>query len=211
MAKKKPGRPRKPKDQRRSKNRTFRVRGQLDEFLVARADESGRSVSEEIEARLERSFYMDGLLNTFAGDAAPITNALATAVAASFLQDNLDRNNRYQVLQVATGYIIAAFGSSYCPRQDPATSSTIVPKVTEMLWPPRETTEYEVEGLRLAYKVLENLGSEVPQDQTEEIAQLLLEKAGGEPMDAAEVQKLMKRSVRSFAKAVKEDDKEKLK
>jgi hypothetical protein len=50
------GRPPKRKGERLSKNRTFRVRGLLDEQLIAAAAESGRSVSEEIEYRLERSF-----------------------------------------------------------------------------------------------------------------------------------------------------------
>ena len=40
----------------RSKSRTFRARGDLDEKLEAAATQSGRSVSEEIEYRLERSF-----------------------------------------------------------------------------------------------------------------------------------------------------------
>lgn len=40
----------------RSKSRTFRARGDLDDKLEAAAAQSGRSVSEEIEYRLERSF-----------------------------------------------------------------------------------------------------------------------------------------------------------
>jgi hypothetical protein len=40
----------------RAKSRTFRVHGDLDEKLEAAATQSGRSVSEEIEYRLERSF-----------------------------------------------------------------------------------------------------------------------------------------------------------
>ncbi|MBX9774170.1 MAG: hypothetical protein K2Y71_07120 [Xanthobacteraceae bacterium] len=39
-----------------NKNRTFRARGALDEKLEAAAKLSGRSVNEEIEYRLERSF-----------------------------------------------------------------------------------------------------------------------------------------------------------
>jgi hypothetical protein len=163
-AKRKPGRPPKPKAERRSKNRTFRVRGQLDEYLIARATESGRSVSEEIEARLERSFYMDGLLTTFSGDAAPLVNALSTAVAFSFLQ--YSPPDQYKILQVATGYIIAAFGGSRCPS---------ISRVTEMLWPPREPLDpYEGKGLGLAFQVLNNLGSEMPQEQTKEIGQLMV-------------------------------------
>jgi predicted HicB family RNase H-like nuclease len=53
------GRPPKRKGERLSKNRTFRVRGTLDEQLAAAADAAGRSVSEEIEYRLERSFWRE--------------------------------------------------------------------------------------------------------------------------------------------------------
>jgi hypothetical protein len=50
------GRPARHVGERLSKNRTFRVRGQLDDQLSAAAEKSGRSVSEEIEFRLERTF-----------------------------------------------------------------------------------------------------------------------------------------------------------
>jgi hypothetical protein len=53
------GRPPKREGERLSKNRTFRVRGTLDEQLAAAAQEAGRSVSEEIEYRLENSFRED--------------------------------------------------------------------------------------------------------------------------------------------------------
>jgi hypothetical protein len=151
----------------------------MDDYLIARAVESGRSVSEEIEARLERSFYMDGLLTTFAGMGAPLVNALTTAVAFSFLQD-FTRQDRYKILQVATGYIIAVFGSSH------NATLNLTPKVSEMLWPRRDTSDkYEVEGLKLATGVLSNLGSEMPEKQTEELCALFLEKAGWDgPSDA---------------------------
>jgi hypothetical protein len=51
-----PGRPPRHPGERLSKNRTFRVRGGLDEKLQAAAAASGRSVSEEIEFRLDQSF-----------------------------------------------------------------------------------------------------------------------------------------------------------
>jgi hypothetical protein len=165
--KKKLGRPPKHQGERLTKNRTFRVRGRLDNYLKRNAEEAGRSVSEEIEARLERSFHMDGLLETFAGDAAPIVNALATTVAFTYLQD-LDRHDRYQVMQVATGYIIAAFGS-YHNQTMPG------PKVSDMRWPPSGEIldRYELEGLKLAHTVLKNLGREMPADQTAELAEIL--------------------------------------
>jgi hypothetical protein len=50
------GRPPKHEGERLSKNRTFRVRGTLDEQLEAAAQKTGRSVSEEIERRLDDSF-----------------------------------------------------------------------------------------------------------------------------------------------------------
>jgi hypothetical protein len=40
----------------RPPSRSFRVRGDLDERLIAAAEKAGRSISEEIEYRLERSF-----------------------------------------------------------------------------------------------------------------------------------------------------------
>lgn len=56
QAKKAPGRPARHSGEKLSKNRTFRVRGQLDDQLAVAAERSGRSVSEEIEYRLDRSF-----------------------------------------------------------------------------------------------------------------------------------------------------------
>jgi hypothetical protein len=63
MARKKAkiGRPPRHGSERLSKSRTFRVRPHLDELLQKAAAEAGRSVSEEIEYRLDRSFYGDGL------------------------------------------------------------------------------------------------------------------------------------------------------
>ena len=50
------GRPPRHEGERLSKNRTFRIRGELDDRLQAAASKAGRSVSEEIEYRLEHSF-----------------------------------------------------------------------------------------------------------------------------------------------------------
>ena len=56
------GRPPRHQGERLSKNRTFRVRGDLDEKLQAAAVVSGRSVSEEIEFRLDQSFDRDAFI-----------------------------------------------------------------------------------------------------------------------------------------------------
>jgi hypothetical protein len=56
------GRPPRREGERLSKNRTFRVRGDLDEKLQAAVEGTGRSVSEEIERRLEESFLRTNLL-----------------------------------------------------------------------------------------------------------------------------------------------------
>ena len=50
------GRPPRRAGERLSKTRTFRVRGELDDKLQTAALKSGRSVSEEIEFRLEQTF-----------------------------------------------------------------------------------------------------------------------------------------------------------
>ena len=166
-AKKKRGRPPKFGDERRSKNRTFRVRGLMDEYLRSHAEEAGRSVSEEIEARLERSFYMDGIMLTYAGDAQPLLSAIATAVGLSFLTGpgGLDR---YRVMQAATGYIIAAFGSLNTTARDRA-------KVLDARYPaPSRMPEgYELEGMKIAYWVLNNLDPETLPEQIADLTEIL--------------------------------------
>jgi hypothetical protein len=180
-AKKKRGRPRKPEDERRSKNRTFRVRGLMDEYLIGHAHAAGRSVSEEIEARLERSFYMDGVMNTYSGDAAPLLNALGTAVGVSFLRiswgkmggvkpQDVDALDRYRVMQAATGYIIAAYGSRN-------TAARTRAKVLDARWPapsrgvPAEG--HELEGMKIAYWVLKNLDPETLAEEIADLAEIL--------------------------------------
>src|SRR5262249_62082990 len=55
-AKKRIGRPSKAKEERKAVTFTIRSRGQMRERLQAAAITAGRSISEEIEFRLERSF-----------------------------------------------------------------------------------------------------------------------------------------------------------
>jgi hypothetical protein len=105
-AKKTRGRPAKlkggPVGGRLSGTRTFRVRGGMDESLKRSAERAGRSLSEEIEARLERSFYLDAVLSTVQGEGARLFSALATAVMVT-------RKMETDVLRVVIGIIIDAF------------------------------------------------------------------------------------------------------
>lgn len=73
------GRPPKHEGERLSKNRTFRVRPALDAQLMAAAEKSGRSVSEEIEYRLEESFRRHDQADLVT--TAARQSAAATAVA----------------------------------------------------------------------------------------------------------------------------------
>ena len=57
--KKRIGRPPKAKEDRKAVNFTFRSRGQMRDLLKAAAAASGRSISEEIEYRLQNSFRED--------------------------------------------------------------------------------------------------------------------------------------------------------
>jgi hypothetical protein len=54
--KRQPGRPSLPVEEKRSRNLTFRSRGDLRDRLNDAASQAGRSISEEIESRLEQSF-----------------------------------------------------------------------------------------------------------------------------------------------------------
>jgi len=58
-AKKRIGRPPKAKEDRKAVNFTFRSWGQMRERLQTAAIAAGRSVSEEIEFRLEKSFWQE--------------------------------------------------------------------------------------------------------------------------------------------------------
>jgi hypothetical protein len=71
------GRPPKHEGELLSKNRTFRVRGTLDEQLEAAAQKAGRSVSEEIERRLDDSFRIEELYG------GPRTSAMFRVIADS--------------------------------------------------------------------------------------------------------------------------------
>src|SRR5262249_29102882 len=107
-AKKKRGRPPKYRGERLSKTRSFRVRGFLDVGLVTAAAKSGRSVSEEIEARLDRSFYLDDWLSVIEGSTrAPVIQALSAAVPLAFgMPADWPKETVYPVLKEATALII---------------------------------------------------------------------------------------------------------
>ena len=71
--KKRVGRPALPEADRKSRNFTFRSRGDLREHLERAAQKAGRSISEEIENRLERSFldqaaYDRAIVDFFGGE-----------------------------------------------------------------------------------------------------------------------------------------------
>jgi Arc-like DNA binding domain len=59
QTKRQPGRPSLPEEEKRSRNLTFRSRVDMRDRLSDAASENGRSISEEIESRLEESFRRD--------------------------------------------------------------------------------------------------------------------------------------------------------
>lgn len=68
------GRPPKDPATRRSHFLTFRTRAELQGKLAAAAAETGRSISEEAEHRLERSFLVDAELNQALGRVIDLEN-----------------------------------------------------------------------------------------------------------------------------------------
>jgi len=86
MAPKKRGRTARTKTRERLKERTFRIRGDLDEKLQAAATQSGRSIKEEIEYRLDRTFRDEKIrqqaLQQKEKAIETVEAALANAVAA---------------------------------------------------------------------------------------------------------------------------------
>jgi uncharacterized protein (DUF1778 family) len=61
MSGKRKGRPPKAVEDRKRRHLTFRVTDRVRDLLAAAANAAGRSISEEIEHRLERSFVFDAL------------------------------------------------------------------------------------------------------------------------------------------------------
>src|SRR5258707_6025017 len=98
------GRPPRHEGETLSKNRTFRVRGELDEQLQAAAAKSKRSVSEEIEYRLSRSFYDDLLAKGFTGDevSADAIRMIRLVMAIESL------GRRWSVAPISTENVLAA-------------------------------------------------------------------------------------------------------
>src|SRR5437660_327572 len=80
--KKRIGRPPKAKEHRKAVNFTFRSRDQMRERLEAAAAASGRSISEEIEHRLNQSFDEERLSAAFLGgtDTAKTLQLIANAM-----------------------------------------------------------------------------------------------------------------------------------
>src|SRR5262245_28606922 len=92
-AKKRIGRPPKSEEDRKAVNFTFRSRGQMRERLQAAAAASGRSISEEIERRLEGSFLGEEL---YGGPRlSAVFRALAAHIAIAKAQtgDNWEEND----------------------------------------------------------------------------------------------------------------------
>jgi hypothetical protein len=100
--KKKAGRPPRHAGEHLSKNRTFRVWDKLDDQLQAAAEHSRRTVSAEIEYRLEQSFWMDRLdaqMRDLLG--VGLTEALSVPIAEVGLPD--DERVRRWAKRVAKG------------------------------------------------------------------------------------------------------------
>jgi hypothetical protein len=113
-----PGRPPRYPGERLSKNRTFRVRGGLDEKLQAAAAASGRSVSEEIEFRLDQSFDRDAFIGPVLGgdENAKVLQSIATVM-------KLESHNGHWLKDVKTSdtvrravnFVIGQFAEPYQP------------------------------------------------------------------------------------------------
>jgi len=114
----------KPAEERKRNNLTFRARDQLKADLEAAAEYSGRSVSEEIEYRLQRSFVEDEqIANTF-GD-----------------------RRTYRVFQIcatATRVLFNPDDESKSWLDDPRLFDSVIETVNRILGAlrPREVTEY---------------------------------------------------------------------
>ena len=77
------------------KNRTFRIRGRLDQLLEKSAAKNGRSTSEEIEHRLETSFHDErvALAHTGSDVGALLLRMFYSGMALEGIYSRLDRRS----------------------------------------------------------------------------------------------------------------------
>jgi hypothetical protein len=116
------GRPPRHEGERLSKNRTFRVRGGLDEKLRTAAAASGRSVREEIEFRLDQSFDRDGIINLVLGGDLNAKVLQTMAVAMKMVSRNghwLKEASSKNRVSKAVKFIIEHFADYPLPLEEP--------------------------------------------------------------------------------------------
>jgi hypothetical protein len=85
------GRPLKPAAMRKRRNNTFRTRDALYERLKASAEANERSITEEVEYRLEQSFLLQDVRETIREEMRGASKPYDASVYASALS-NLGRN-----------------------------------------------------------------------------------------------------------------------
>jgi hypothetical protein len=105
------GRPPRHEGERLNRTRSIRMRDRLDELLQEAATKAGRSVSEEIEHRLERGFYDDrqnaALMGSHAaGEILRLVRAIMVAEGLG-LGDWAEDRVRAQRVRVAVDAIVA--------------------------------------------------------------------------------------------------------
>ena len=96
--------------ERRSKSRTFRVRGGMDEWLRREAAETGRSVSEVIEMLLEMArLRRDHLVEMWGGDVFDLAGRLALTLlhVERFTGENwLEDERTFRLFQQAVPHVV---------------------------------------------------------------------------------------------------------
>jgi hypothetical protein len=150
-ARKRVGRPRKSPDERKAVNFTFRSRGQMRDLLQAAADASDRSISEEIEFRLESSFRRDK-----AADLVLLAMELESTDERNWKDDPLSA----ETVRIAVDRIIAAMAG--LPREHPRPPTPDDPDL--------EAYNRETDRLKA--------GQRVPAKHAEVLATVILRKIG---------------------------------
>jgi DNA-directed RNA polymerase specialized sigma24 family protein len=145
------GRPPKAPEKGKRQNYTFRLSDSARQLLVEAAEKSGRSVSEEIEERVERSFEVDALMNSMTNEAVwnvmesikankgkPIDLAFAIALAESIARS--ERETRGVNSQLLKTDLVPFITSLYRATPDPSHKPS---QIDEQAPPsPEELQEY---------------------------------------------------------------------
>ena len=168
-----------------SKNRTFRVRDDLDGLLETSARLSGRSVSEEIEYRLDRSFIEGRLIPSRTEDAIRAVHlAMDPIIGSNWAAPPFDDDQRVAAENVRTAVNIIIAAVANLPVMPPP------PDKQNLLEGGLENARHLLRQIHVEWpREISSLGKKIDDARKEHYERFLAERAAQDARDAKKTKK----------------------